>query len=193
MEELFKYVGIILGSSVGVAFINWAAAARKGRDDRKATAALQTQREDHEATLQAQKESHEARLRREAAHDQARGTFLPLAEALVLYFTKEAFDLHWDEVGIFVFPSTERPILDTKAKVVDVTRSIMWGHPSEPVRRKANAIYGDLVSYWYDTDRAHNQWQNDERRGLSQDEANKLEKAAEDLIQLIHAKELPGA
>jgi hypothetical protein len=193
MEEFLKYVGIILGSSVGVAFINWAATARKGRADREATAALQTQREQHEATLQAQKESHEARLRHEAAHDQARDTFLPLAEALVLYFTKEAFDLHWDEVGIFAFPSTERPILDTKAKVVDATRSIMWGHPTQPVRSQAKVIYNDLVSYWYDTDRAQSQWQNDERVGLSQDEANELEKAAEQLIQLIHGEGLRNA
>jgi len=64
VEEILKYVGIILGSSVGVALINWAATARKGRADREATAELQTQREQHETTLQTQREDHEAKLRR---------------------------------------------------------------------------------------------------------------------------------
>lgn len=187
MDEFLKYLGIILGSSAGVAIINWAAAARKGRADRAATAELQSKREEHEARLQAQREAHEARLRREADHVEARETFLPLAEALVLYFTKEAFDLHWDEVGIFVFPSTERPILDSEGAVVDATRSIMWGHPTREVRDQARTIYNDLVSYWFDTDRAQTRFLNEERLGLSQDEANGLEKAAEDLIQLIHA------
>jgi hypothetical protein len=188
VEETFKFVGIILGSSVGVAFINWVAAARIGRADRTATAELQMQRERHEATLQTQREDHEAKLRHQADHDEARKTFLPLAEALALYFTKEAFDAHWAEVGVFVFPSTERPILDKKAPVVDAVRSIMWGHPTKEVRDHARSIYGDLVSYWFDTDRAQAMFHNDDRIGLSQDEANALEKAAEELIRVIHAE-----
>lgn len=191
MAEFLKYVGIILGSSVGVAFINWAATARKGTADREATAELQTQRERHEATLQKQREEHEAKLRRQADHDEARETFLPLAEALVLYFTKEAYDLHWAEVGIFVFPSTERPILDKQAAVVDAARSIMWGHPTKEVREQARSIYSSLVSYWFDTDRAQAMLHND-RISLSQDEANALEEAAEELIQLIHAEAPPA-
>ncbi|MFZ5848873.1 MAG: hypothetical protein ACOYX5_15985 [Actinomycetota bacterium] len=187
MEEFLRYLVIILGSSVGVALINWAATARNGRADRDATAERQTRQERHEATLQSQRENHEAKLRRQADHDEARKTFLPLAESLALYFTKEAFDLHWAEVGIFVFPSTERPILDKKAAVVDAVRSIMWGHPTRDVREKAQSIYSDLVSYWFDTDRQQAKFYSDERIGLSQDEANKLEEAAEELIQLIHA------
>jgi hypothetical protein len=188
VEDIVRYLGIILGSSVGVALINWAATARKGTADRKATAELQTQRERHEATLQAQRAAHEAKLRRQADHDEARKTFLPLAEALVLYFTKTAYDLHWDEVGIFTFPSTERPILENEAAVVDAVRSVMWGHPTKEVRAQAESIYSALVSYWFDIDRAQTIYLNDERIGLSQDEANGLEKAAEDLIQLIHAE-----
>src|SRR5690348_15305489 len=80
MAEVLKFVGIVLGSSVGVALINWAASARTGAADRKAAADLQTQRVLHEATLQTQQEIHEAKLRRQADHDSARGTFLPLAE-----------------------------------------------------------------------------------------------------------------
>lgn len=188
MEEVLKYVGIILGSSVGVALINWAATARQGRAGRQATAELQTQQEQHEATLQTQQEDHEAKLWRQADHDEARKTLLPLAEALVLHFTKEAYGLHWAEVGIFVFPSTERPILDKQAAVVDATRSNMWGHPTKEVREQAQSIYNSLVSYWFDTDRAQTMFLNDEAIGLSQDEANGLEKAAEELIQLIQAQ-----
>lgn len=171
-----------------MALINWVASARTGAKQREATALLQTRKEEHERNLQRQTEEHAARLRREAAHDEARETFLPLAEALVLYFTKEAYDLHWDEVGIFVFPSTEWPILDNQAKVVDATRSIMWGHPTSEVREQAGAVYNSLVSYWFDTDRAQARFYSDERVGLTQDEANGLEKAAEKLIQLVHAE-----
>lgn len=188
VESLLKYVVIILGSSVGVALINWAATARRGKADRDTTAALQTQREQHEAILQTQREAHEAKLRRQADHDEAREAFLPLAESLVLYFTKEAYDLHYSEVGIFVFPSTERRILDKEAAVVDTARSIMWGHPTKEVRDQARSIYSSLVSYWFDTDRAQAMFLSEERIGLSQDEANGLEKAAEELIQLIHAE-----
>ena len=188
-----EYIVVILGSSVGVALINWVASARTGTKQREATALLQTQKEEHEGNLQRQTEEHAARLRREAAHDEARATFLPLAEALVLYFTKEAYDLHWQEVGVFTFPSTERPILDKQAKVVDATRSIMWGHPTSEVRDQARAVYNSLVSYWFDTDRAQAIFHNDERLGLTQDEANGLEKAAEKLIQLVHAETPPTA
>lgn len=188
MEEFVKYIGIILGSSVGVALINWAATSRKGDADRAATATLQVQREHHEATLQAQKEAHEAKLRRQADHDEARRTFLPMAEALVLYFTKVAYEVHWNEVGIFVFPSTERPILEEQAEVVDAARSIMWGHPTKEVRDQAREIYSRLVGFWFDTDRAQGRLMNDEDLGLSQEEANGLEEAAEDLIQRIHAQ-----
>lgn len=190
MEEIFKYVGIILGSSVGVALINWAATSRKGIADREATAKLQAQREHHEATLQAQKEAHEANLRRQADHDEARRTFLPMAESLVLFFTKAAYEVHWEEVGIFVFPSTERPILEEQAAVVDAARSIMWGHPTNEVRDQAREIYSKLVGYWFDTDRVHGRLMNDEGLGLSQEEANGLEEAAEELIQRIHAQPL---
>jgi hypothetical protein len=186
-----EYIVVILGSSVGVALINWIASSRTASKQREATALLQATKEEHEGNLQRQTEEHAARLRREAAHDEARATFLPLAEALVLYFTKEAYDLHWEEVGIFVFPSTERPILDTQAKVVDAARSIMWGHPTGEVRDQARAIYDSLVSYWFDTDRAQAMFYNDERQGLSQEEANDLEKAAEKLIQLVHAEAQP--
>lgn len=187
MDEVLKYLGVIIGSSVGVAIINAVAAGRTKRKDRESTAQLQTQKEEHERRLQSQSERHAAKLRREEDHDKARETFLPVAEGLVLYFTKEAYDLHWEEVGIFVFPSTERPILDNKAKVVDAVRSIMWGHPTEEVRVKARSIYDSLVSYWFDTDRAQWRHQNQER-DLSQEEANQLEEEAEKLIQLIHAK-----
>ncbi len=192
VAEVLKYIGIILGSSIGVALINWAATARSGRADRDATAELQTLQRHHEAMLQTQREVHEAKLRRQADHDEARKTFLPLAESLVLYFTKEAYDLHWAEVGIFVFPSTERPLLDKKAAVVDALRSIMWGHPTKEVRDQAQSIYSSLVSYWFDTDRAQAKFLNDEGAGLSQDEANRLSEAAEELIQLIHAESPPA-
>lgn len=170
-------VAIILGSSVGVALINWAASSWTARFQQRAAAALQTQ-----------KEQHEAKLRRDAAHDDARAAFLSAAEALALYFVKLAYDRHWDEVGIFVFPSTERTILDSKGAVVDAARGIMWGHPTQGVRDQARTIYDKLVSYWYDTDRAAHR-DGDE---LSQDEANGLEKAAEELIQLIHAEAPPA-
>ena len=127
---------------------------------------LQARREEHEGNLQRQTGEHAARLRREAAHDDARATFHPLAEALVLYFTKKAYDLHWEEVGIFVFPSTNRPILDTQAKVVDAVRSIMWGHPTREVRGQARAVYRSLVSSWFDTDRAQASFLNDVRVGV---------------------------
>ena len=186
-----EYIVVILGSSVGVALINWVASSRTAARQREATALLQAKKEEHEGNLQRQNEEHAARLRREAAHDDARATFLPLAEALVLYFTKEAYDLHWEEVGVFVFPSTERPILDTRAKVVDATRSIMWGHPTSGVRDQARAIHNSLVSYWFDTDRARAMYENDERLGLTQEEANGLEQEAEKLIQLVHANSTP--
>ncbi|MEJ7706171.1 MAG: hypothetical protein WKF82_02165 [Nocardioidaceae bacterium] len=64
----------------------------------------------------------------------------------------------------------------------------MWGHPTQAVRDQARAIYDELVSYWYDTDRAADR-DGDE---LTQDEANCLEKAAEELIQLIHAEAPPA-
>ena len=191
VEEVLKYIGIILGSSVGVALINWAATARKGEADRRASAQSQTQREEHEATLQAQKERHEAKLRRQADHDAARATFLPLAEALVLYFTKEAYEIHWDEVGAVVFPSTERPLLDTQAAVVDTTRTIMWGHPTVEVREQARLIYGRLGEYWFDVDRAQERSMNGEEFDLSQAEANGLETAAEELVKLVHAQPMP--
>lgn len=187
VEEVLKFLGIIVGSSVGVAIINAAAAGRTGRKNREATAALQTKKEEHEARLQGQAEDHASRLRRELAHDEAKKTFLPVAEALALFFTKEAYDLHWEEVGIFVFPSTERPILDNQAKVVDAARSIMWGHPTVSVRAKAKTIYDNLVAYWFDTDRAQGRHWNQER-DLSQAEANGLADDAEELIRLIQAQ-----
>ena len=185
--DIGDYVVVILGSSVGVALINWIASARTGASQREATALLQARKEEHERNLQRQAEAHAARLRREAAHDEARETFLPIAEALVLYFAKEAYDLHWEQVGVFIFPSTERPILDSQAKVVDATRSIMWGHPTSGVREQARAVYKDLLSCWFDTDRAQAQFHNDEGVRITQDEANGLEKAAERLVELIHA------
>lgn len=186
MEEVLKYLGIIVGSSVGVAIINAIAAGRTGRKNREAAASLQTQKEEHEARLQSQAEDHASRLRRELAHDEAKETFLPVAEGLALFFTKEAYDLHWEDVGIFVFPSTERPILNSQAKVVDAVRSIMWGHPTMQVRSKAKGIYDKLVSYWFDTDRAQGRQWNQEP-DLSQAEANGLADDAEELIRLIQA------
>ena len=169
-------VTIILGSSVGVALINWAASSWTARFQQRAAASLQNQ-----------KEQHEAKLRRATAHDDARATFLPAAEAMALYFVKLAYDRHWDGVGIFVFPSTERALLNSRGSVIDAARGIMWGHPTQGVRHQARAIYDVLVSYWYDTDRAANRGGID----LSQDEANGLETAAEELIQLIHAEAPP--
>ncbi len=187
MEEVLKYLGIIVGSSVGVAFINATATGRTGRKSREADASLQTQKEEHEARLQGQAEGHASRLRRELAHDEAKGTFLPVAEGLALFFTKEAYDLHWEEVGIFVFPSTDRPILNSQAKVVDAARSIMWAHPTKEVRAKAKGIYDNLVSCWFDTDRAQGRQWNQEP-DLSQAEADGLADDAEELIRLFQAQ-----
>lgn len=166
-------VKIILGSSIGVALINWAASSWTARFQQRAAAALQTQ-----------KEQHEAKLRRDAAHDDARTAFLPIAECLALYFGRLAYDRHWEEVGVYVFPSTERALLGSQGAVVDAARSIMWGHPTEAVRQQARTIYDKLVSYWYDTERA-TAW---DGRELSQTEANGLEQAAEELIRMIHAQ-----
>ncbi len=175
---------VIVGSSAGAALINWAASWRTTKSQQNSAKALQTQKESHEGALQSQKEKHEAKLRRDAAHDDARDTFLPAAESITLYITKVAYDRHWDEVGIFVFPDTNRTLPANRAEVTDALRGIMWGHPTKKVREEARKIHDEVVQLWYDTDRLNAQGPD-----LNQDEASKLESMSEELVQMIHADE----
>ena len=123
--------------------------------------------------------------RHDAAHDDARATFLPAAESVTLYFTKLAYDIHWDEVGDYAFPSTNRTVLSGEAEVLDALRSVMWGHPTQRVRDRARMLHDTVVNLWFDVIRVAQRGDGN----LSQDEASDLVSAGEELVQLIHAAE----
>ncbi|MFE4464057.1 hypothetical protein ACFRCR_02960 [Oerskovia sp. NPDC056781] len=177
---------LILGSSLGSALISWAASAISSRTLNRNALVVQSNEQMHAMTLQRQIESHEAKLRREAAHDEARSTFLPAAESVVLYFDKVSYDIHWEEVGVFFFPSTERSILESHAQVLDAVRGIMWGHPTKRVRDHARALFDQLVNVWYDSDRFAG---GEDAGAVTQHEANGIGLLAADLVQLIHSDE----
>ncbi|WP_243057817.1 hypothetical protein [Nocardioides sp. SR21] len=126
-------------------------------------------------------EAHAASLRREAAHDAARATFLPMAESLALWATKLAYDIHFEDVGAYHFPGTEKTVLSKTSEVLDVARAVAWGHPTKSVRTQADALYESLADRFGDVDRA--------REDLTQAEASTWQSQAEELIRLIHTPE----
>lgn len=127
-------------------------------------------------------EQHAATLRREAAHDEARSTYLPMAQSIVMWATKQAYDVHWQNVGEFVFPGTTRTLLTSESEVLDVIRDLMYGHPTQAVRHQARKLY----------DSASNQWSEivgNDLSELTQEKVNEWENMAEELVMLIHTPE----
>ena len=127
-------------------------------------------------------ERHAATLRREAAHDEARSTYLPMAQSIVLWAAKQVYDVHWEDVGEFVFPGTTKTLLTRESEVLDVIRDVMYGHPTQAVRHQARKLY----------DSTSNQWSEivgNDLAELTQEKVNEWENMAEELVRLIHTPE----